>query len=182
MVPKRPLGGPRARTIESTRKLVVVLPLVPVMPTSCSFSAGRPKKFAAMIASALRASATRIQTTPGGTAGGFATLACEDDASHAGRWRRRQFAHDGRRAARNGVGDKLIAVGVFSVEWRRTTSPARPAAVVCDRRDFSVAAGRKFQRARTDAISPSASFRHLIQYRLLTHAWLNFSRVLAVAM
>ena len=46
-VPIRPVLMPAASKMLLTRKLVVVLPLVPVMPSIISFSAGRPKYSAA---------------------------------------------------------------------------------------------------------------------------------------
>src|ERR1700722_2525985 len=54
----------------STSEVVVVFPFVPVTATSCNASAGYPKKFAAVTASALRASRTRIQATLDGIKAG----------------------------------------------------------------------------------------------------------------
>ncbi len=47
-VPIRPVFTPAASMMLFTRKEVVVLPLVPVMPSIISFSAGLPKYSAAM--------------------------------------------------------------------------------------------------------------------------------------
>ena len=156
MVPNSPLWWPAARRIESSRKLVVVLPLVPVIPISASFSAGRPKKFAPIVASAFRASATRIQTTPGGIAGGFAAPlaaaapACENSASHAGPGgggNSLTIAHAPRSRA---LDDKAISVGDFAFDGHEQRARRDAAAVVGDGGNFNVWAGRKFQRARTD--------------------------------
>src|SRR5258708_14708055 len=59
--------------MESISELVVVFPFVPVTATSCNAFAGWSKKFAAVVASALRAFATRIQTTLDGIVAGAAS-------------------------------------------------------------------------------------------------------------
>src|ERR1700722_13122496 len=62
--------------MESTSELVVVFPFVPVTATSCNAPAGCPRKFAAVTASALRASRTLIQATLDGIeAGAVSSLA-----------------------------------------------------------------------------------------------------------
>ena len=58
-VPSRPERRPSASRISRSRKAVVVLPLVPVIPAIVSEAVGSPKKRAAIGAIAARASATR---------------------------------------------------------------------------------------------------------------------------
>src|ERR1700721_395131 len=70
MVPNSPVLAPEARNIESISDVVVVFPFVPVTPVSCSAVAGRPKKFAAAIARAFRASATCTQAIWAGQSAG----------------------------------------------------------------------------------------------------------------
>src|SRR4051812_13673331 len=53
-VPSRPGRRPAASRMAYIRKAVVVLPLVPVIPTTSSCALGRPKKASAATASALR--------------------------------------------------------------------------------------------------------------------------------
>src|SRR5215469_4279192 len=75
MVPKSPVFAPEARRIESTREVVVVFPFVPVTPTSFRAFAGRPRKFAAVIASAFRGSLTcNHGILRGQSAGAFVAL------------------------------------------------------------------------------------------------------------
>jgi len=73
IVPISPTLRPASRRIDSTRKLVLVLPFVPVTPTSSSSSAGWPKNAVASGASARRASATTTAATPAGSGGGAAS-------------------------------------------------------------------------------------------------------------
>ncbi len=108
---RRRAPGPLARSIASTRYVVVVLPLVPVTASSVSASAA-PKRFAAMTPSACRALGT-VTTTPGNStssAGGSPL----DDQRH--------------RAARRRVGHELAPVGGRRPGPRRRDRPARPAA------------------------------------------------------
>src|ERR1700759_861537 len=60
---KKPVLAPLATRMELINELVVVLPFVPVTPTSFSACAGFPKKLAAVMASAFRGSLTWTQST-----------------------------------------------------------------------------------------------------------------------
>jgi len=70
-VPRRPGRRPAAARIAYKRNDVVVLPLVPVTPATCSSSVGRPKNASAPTAIAARASGTTICGTA--TASGRST-------------------------------------------------------------------------------------------------------------
>ena len=90
MVPNNPVFAPEARKIESINEVVVVFPFVPVTPVSFNAVAGRPKKLAAAMASAFRASATRTQTTSAGQSAGagaslVTAIAPRETASRANR-------------------------------------------------------------------------------------------------
>ncbi len=63
-VPSSPQRRPEASSSERTRKAVVVLPFVPVTPTTSSSIVGSPWKAAASGAIAARASATSTSGTP----------------------------------------------------------------------------------------------------------------------
>ena len=93
----RPQRTPAASKIDASKYEVVVLPLVPVMPTSVSSSLGCRSNAAARMASACRASATWIQGT---------LHVC----------RRRRFRHDSDCAARDRVERKRSAVGVSAAK------------------------------------------------------------------
>ena len=64
MVPIMPVGMPASSRMARTMWAVVVLPFVPVMPTTRSFSAGRPKKAALNSASASRVFDTKKSGAP----------------------------------------------------------------------------------------------------------------------
>src|SRR4051812_9029913 len=64
IVPSSPQGRPAASSSPRTRKAVVVLPFVPVMPTTSSSAVGSPWKRAAAGAIAARALSTRTSGTP----------------------------------------------------------------------------------------------------------------------
>ena len=63
-VPSSPHRTPAASRISLTRKAVVVLPLVPVTPTTFSSPVGSPQNRAARGAIAARASPTTTSATP----------------------------------------------------------------------------------------------------------------------
>ena len=63
-VPSRPVERPPASSSARTRKAVVVLPLVPVIPTVVRRAVGSPASAAAAGAIAARTSSTRISGTP----------------------------------------------------------------------------------------------------------------------
>ena len=63
-VPSSPHWRPAASSSERTRKAVVVLPFVPVIPTTGSRAVGSPWKRAAAIAIAARTSSTCTSGTP----------------------------------------------------------------------------------------------------------------------
>ena len=101
---------PAASKIDASRYEVVVLPLVPVMPTSTRSSLGLPKNAADSAASASRASETCSHGTPRAVPAG------------------RRFGDDGNRAARDRVAGERGAVGLETLAARRTPSRGRPRA------------------------------------------------------
>ena len=90
IVPRLPARRPPAPSTDSHMRTVLVLPLVPVTPTSDSARAGNSKKRAATSASARRVSATTATPTSAGrSAGGSSTssaLAPARSASGMKRW------------------------------------------------------------------------------------------------
>ena len=106
-VPSRPVERPPASSSARTRKAVVVLPLVPVIPTVVRRAVGSPASAAAAGAIAARTSSTRISGTP----------------------RLQRALHDERHgAARDGVVGEVVAVAGearHAEEQRARASPAR---------------------------------------------------------
>jgi hypothetical protein len=90
IVPMRPVLWPAARSMDSTRKDVVVLPLVPVMPTRVRAREGWPKNAAASRPSASRADGTRTRgaSPPGSGSAPSATTATAPRASASPMYRR----------------------------------------------------------------------------------------------
>jgi hypothetical protein len=87
-VPTRPLGQPAAARPASTRKAVVVLPLVPVTPRTTSCSLGEPYTRAATLPSSPRGSATTqtgrpVERASSSPAGSVSTATAPRDAASA---------------------------------------------------------------------------------------------------
>ena len=76
-----PVRAPAARQMLSSRYVVVVLPFVPVMPTSVSAALGSPARRAANRASRRRGSAHRTRTAPGASTSSSLTTTTAPRAS-----------------------------------------------------------------------------------------------------
>src|SRR4030095_14541055 len=81
MVPMTPGRPPAACQMPSSRYVVVVLPLVPVTPTSVSAALGSPASRAATYPSSRLGSGQRTRTTPGASSVPSATTTAAPRAS-----------------------------------------------------------------------------------------------------